>query len=459
MPGRAASDGPGARVGGRPVPAALPGADDRGDRDEGQDDDLLADRRAPGGRPGPPGRARREHRDPDRRATARADARPPRRRRAVRAAAADAVARHDGGGLHERHLGPSRPARVARGATGESSAGWPSWSTRPARSCSTTRTRSSPAYAGPAGVATIRYRRDGRSPGGLGVVDGWIVADDVPRLGARGRRTRRRPVRTAGSCRSTSSRSPAPTTSRTPSPRSRSRSLFGVGRRRHPPGRRRLHAASSTGSSPSRVVDGVRFVNDSQGTQPDAVIAALRAFEPPIVLIAGGRDKGIDLTDARARSSPSGRPPPSSSARAARRSSARSGRPVSPARSVPPASRTPSSGPTRSPATSSRRADDRRRRRTGGSGDGPAQPGRRQLRHVRGLRRPRPGVQGSRRGARRDPSREGGPMNLAPPIPRLERLAPRRRPEDRGSTAPRPTGHRSRAGPAPSAESVTRPTT
>jgi UDP-N-acetylmuramoylalanine--D-glutamate ligase len=41
--------------------------------------------------------------------------------------------------------------------------------------------------------------------------------------------------------------------------------------------------------------DGVRFVNDSQGTQPDAVVAALRAFEPPIVLIAGGRDKGIDL--------------------------------------------------------------------------------------------------------------------------------------------------------------------
>ena len=44
-------------------------------------------------------------------------------------------------------------------------------------------------------------------------------------------------------------------------------------------------------------IDGVRFVNDSQGTQPDAVIAALRAFEPPIVLIAGGRDKGVDLTE------------------------------------------------------------------------------------------------------------------------------------------------------------------
>jgi UDP-N-acetylmuramoylalanine--D-glutamate ligase len=44
------------------------------------------------------------------------------------------------------------------------------------------------------------------------------------------------------------------------------------------------------------VVDGVRFVNDSQGTQPDAVVAALEAFEPPVVLIAGGRDKGVDLT-------------------------------------------------------------------------------------------------------------------------------------------------------------------
>jgi UDP-N-acetylmuramoylalanine--D-glutamate ligase len=43
-------------------------------------------------------------------------------------------------------------------------------------------------------------------------------------------------------------------------------------------------------------LDGVRFVNDSQGTQPDAVIAALRAFDPPIVLIAGGRDKDVDLS-------------------------------------------------------------------------------------------------------------------------------------------------------------------
>ena len=44
-------------------------------------------------------------------------------------------------------------------------------------------------------------------------------------------------------------------------------------------------------------VDGVRFVNDSMGTQPDAVIAALRAFGRPLVLIAGGRDKGVDLAE------------------------------------------------------------------------------------------------------------------------------------------------------------------
>jgi UDP-N-acetylmuramoylalanine--D-glutamate ligase len=44
------------------------------------------------------------------------------------------------------------------------------------------------------------------------------------------------------------------------------------------------------------LIDGVRFINDSQGTQPDAVIAALRAFPRPLILIAGGRDKGVDMS-------------------------------------------------------------------------------------------------------------------------------------------------------------------
>lgn len=70
--------------------------------------------------------------------------------------------------------------------------------------------------------------------------------------------------------------------------------LFGV-----PPAALRRGAASFGGVEHrlERVaeVDGVRFINDSQGTQPDAVIAALKAFDSPIVLIAGGRDKGVDL--------------------------------------------------------------------------------------------------------------------------------------------------------------------
>jgi UDP-N-acetylmuramoylalanine--D-glutamate ligase len=45
------------------------------------------------------------------------------------------------------------------------------------------------------------------------------------------------------------------------------------------------------------VIDGVRYVNDSMGTQPDAVIAAIRSFEPPIVLIAGGQSKRVPLDD------------------------------------------------------------------------------------------------------------------------------------------------------------------
>src|SRR4029079_12577697 len=44
-------------------------------------------------------------------------------------------------------------------------------------------------------------------------------------------------------------------------------------------------------------IDGVCFADNSQATKRDAVIAALRAFEAPIVLIAGGRDKGIDLSE------------------------------------------------------------------------------------------------------------------------------------------------------------------
>ncbi len=43
--------------------------------------------------------------------------------------------------------------------------------------------------------------------------------------------------------------------------------------------------------------NGVRWVNDSQATIPQAAVAALESFEAPIVLISGGKDKGLDYAD------------------------------------------------------------------------------------------------------------------------------------------------------------------
>ncbi len=42
-------------------------------------------------------------------------------------------------------------------------------------------------------------------------------------------------------------------------------------------------------------VSGVRFYNDSIATTPESAVAALESFKEPIVLIAGGYDKGLDL--------------------------------------------------------------------------------------------------------------------------------------------------------------------
>jgi UDP-N-acetylmuramoylalanine--D-glutamate ligase len=42
-------------------------------------------------------------------------------------------------------------------------------------------------------------------------------------------------------------------------------------------------------------VNGVRFINDSKGTNPDAASKAIEAIEQPIILIAGGYDKGGDF--------------------------------------------------------------------------------------------------------------------------------------------------------------------
>ena len=44
-------------------------------------------------------------------------------------------------------------------------------------------------------------------------------------------------------------------------------------------------------------IDGVRFVNDSKGTNPDASIKAVQAIKGGIVLIAGGYDKNSEYDE------------------------------------------------------------------------------------------------------------------------------------------------------------------
>jgi UDP-N-acetylmuramoylalanine--D-glutamate ligase len=134
------------------------------------------------------------------------------------------------------------------------------------------------AYAGIGGVRTILYRLGPPLPGGLGVVDGWIIGDGSGRI---------MPVDELD----------------IPGRHNVANALAAIAVGLHfgiAPERIRRAAAAFTGVEHRleqvAVIDGVRFVNDSQGTQPDAVVAALRAFDPPIVLIAGGRDKDVDLS-------------------------------------------------------------------------------------------------------------------------------------------------------------------
>jgi UDP-N-acetylmuramoylalanine--D-glutamate ligase len=141
-------------------------------------------------------------------------------------------------------------------------------------------------YAAMGRPNTVVYRQTPPDRGQIGLVDGWIVANAVAPL--------------------TGSPTTAPILPvaelRIPGAHNVSNAmaavavglLFGV----DTAGIRRTATAFTGVEHRLEVVathDGIRYVNDSQGTQPDAVIAALRAFEPPIVLIAGGRGKDLDL--------------------------------------------------------------------------------------------------------------------------------------------------------------------
>jgi UDP-N-acetylmuramoylalanine--D-glutamate ligase len=153
-----------------------------------------------------------------------------------------------------------------------------------------------PVVGGYAGLGTARsvcYRLDGPVSGGVGIVDGWVVATGVERL----------PTSAAGASRTGSSAMILPV-AEFPLPGRHNLAnllaavavglLFDLA-----PDAIRVAASTFPGVEHRLeqvgLVDGVRFVNDSQATQPDAVAAALRSFEAPLVLIAGGRDKGVDL--------------------------------------------------------------------------------------------------------------------------------------------------------------------
>jgi UDP-N-acetylmuramoylalanine--D-glutamate ligase len=48
-----------------------------------------------------------------------------------------------------------------------------------------------------------------------------------------------------------------------------------------------------------REIEGVRFYNDSKGTNVGSVVKSLQSFSEPVVLIAGGKDKNGDLSPLR----------------------------------------------------------------------------------------------------------------------------------------------------------------
>ena len=149
--------------------------------------------------------------------------------------------------------------------------------------------------AGIGRVTTIGYRRERPVPGGVGVVDGWIVAAGVPRsarcgggIAATGPGGRILPVDEIA----------------LPGEHSISNVLAAVSVglvAGIAPDAIRSAVAAFRGV-PHRletiaVLDGIRYVNDAQATQPDAVAAAVSSFRKPLVLLAGGRSKGLDLRE------------------------------------------------------------------------------------------------------------------------------------------------------------------
>lgn len=48
---------------------------------------------------------------------------------------------------------------------------------------------------------------------------------------------------------------------------------------------------------PVRTLNEVLYINDSKGTNPDSTIKAIEAYDRPIVIILGGKNKGVPFTE------------------------------------------------------------------------------------------------------------------------------------------------------------------
>jgi UDP-N-acetylmuramoylalanine--D-glutamate ligase len=133
-------------------------------------------------------------------------------------------------------------------------------------------------YQAPAGATVLSYRLGPPSADGVGVAEGWVVG-----LGERVMPLEEIPI---------------------PGEHNISNVLAAVAvglLHEMTPDAIRAAVAGFTGVEhrlePVATIAGVHYVNDSQGTQPDAVIAAVRSFAKPLVLIAGGRSKGNPIIE------------------------------------------------------------------------------------------------------------------------------------------------------------------
>jgi UDP-N-acetylmuramoylalanine--D-glutamate ligase len=141
------------------------------------------------------------------------------------------------------------------------------------------------AYETPPGVLDVPYSRSRPLPGGVGIDGGWVVARDVPHGPSSG------PVLPLEAIALPGAHNQSNVCAAVAAGLLHGVELAAI--RRAVEGFRGVEHRLELVAT----IAGVRYVNDSQGTQPDAVIAALRSFPRPLVLIAGGRSKGLPIDE------------------------------------------------------------------------------------------------------------------------------------------------------------------